>query len=710
MGEYLFIASAIFSIVNGTVLLCVNQRRLINRAFFATSVWMALWFLCIVFAVQSGQEVPFESTPVVFWIRAGAVISAFSIWLIWVMKSILLEDRLDAVNLVRQSWPWLAVSLALALIALSESFILSTSTPENKGRRDGYIAYALIAVICWMALLLDALQKSRHLRGVRRVEMQFFVIGAICACLLVISSHMLGLFLDVSWLRHSSSVWFLMLHGITVWAVCHHRVFDAKQVILSIGQRLLLLAFVGFSALTLHQLLCQFIDSFWSLLWAATFACAVGITLDSHTRRWIGLDIQLRLAAPRQQIIDWAREVPSEDELRENFANLFRDQCQTSSVLFLPSTATAHNDLNLTLASDWPGFVALCKDGWTTPETLQRSRAGTGTRECVELMLNQKLGALLAVPKGSRPPSLVIGLGQKESLRPYTFPDMQVLLDLAELMDNILTHSRVATDAACIERMISATMISRGLAHDLNNLATPVSAFLIHMEGKVTPGTTEAIVLDDAKASIRVMQDYIQESLFFARRLVPSLALIDAHSLLKDVVRVSLERARHSAIQVVIRNEPNLTFVADLSLLRRLLQNLVFNGIDASANGSTIEISAILTEDQQICLQVADQGSGVPVEIRNRIFEPYYTTKDADSPHRGLGLGLAICQKIAELHEGRISVSANSPHGTVFTTRLPKKNAVPALPPTANEKPISQGRQLSESIQGFGPHQPINGT
>src|SRR6478736_2621929 len=101
MGEYLFIASAIFSVVNGTVLLCINQRRLINRAFFVTSVWMAVSFLFIVFAIQAGQHVPFESAPVVFWIRASAVTSAFSIWLIWLMKSVLLEDGIGVVELVK---------------------------------------------------------------------------------------------------------------------------------------------------------------------------------------------------------------------------------------------------------------------------------------------------------------------------------------------------------------------------------------------------------------------------------------------------------------------------------------------------------------------------------------------------------------------------------------------------------------------------------
>jgi len=324
-------------------------------------------------------------------------------------------------------------------------------------------------------------------------------------------------------------------------------------------------------------------------------------------------------------------------------------------------------------------------------------------------MQSQKLGALLAVPKGINPPSLVIGLGEKESFRPYTFPDIQMLLELAELMDNILTHSRVATHAAHIERMASATMISRSLAHDLNNLATPVSAFLIHMERKVTPGTTEAIVLHDARASIRVMQDYIQESLFFARRLVPNFATIEAHSVLSDVVRLSSERAREKNIQVVVRESAGFSLMADLSLLRRLLQNLVFNAIDASSSGKTIEISAIETDDQQACWQVADHGSGISPESRNHIFEPYFTTKNYGSGRRGIGLGLAICQKIAEVHGGRISVAANSPHGTVFTTTFPRRNTALTMPLMAYEEKTFPNPEPSESIHKFGPTQTANG-
>src|SRR5690606_17303285 len=131
------------------------------------------------------------------------------------------------------------------------------------------------------------------------------------------------------------------------------------------------------------------------------------------------------------------------------------------------------------LPLDWVGLESLNKEGWTTPEALQRQRKFPGTGSCLDFMRQNKLGALLAVPQGSSAPSLLVMLGLRHSRRPYTFPDIQLMLQLAELLDNILTHSHVAARTAKIEKMEAAAMMSRGLAHDLNNLATPVASFLL---------------------------------------------------------------------------------------------------------------------------------------------------------------------------------------------------------------------------------------
>jgi len=473
---------------------------------------------------------------------------------------------------------------------------------------------------------------------------------------------------------------------------------------------LLLLGFLGGAALVIDQVLDHFIHNPWSPFLTGIVICAAGIACDGSTRRWLGLNQDHLLLAPRRTIIDWARKIPDEEELKERFERLLRDQCQTSSAILLLSQRTSFTGSHLTLDENWAGFEALCKEGWTTPETLQRLRASAGSADCAEFMLRHQLGALLAVPKGSFPPSLLVGLGQKESLRPYTFPDIQGLLELAELMDNILSHTRAAAHAARIEKMASATMMSRALAHDLNNLATPVSTFLHYMEGKRTTDILEAKVLTDAKHSLKIMQDYIQESLFFARQLVPHLSSVDIHELLASVLRVSGERATAAGVQVVFRRDENISFIADEALLKRLLQNLIFNGLDASKPGDLIEVSASLAEGNQVSLRVTDRGSGIPPNIRDRIFEPYFTTKNSGNEHRGFGLGLAICQKIAELHGGRITLSSNTPNGSVFTVLLPAGDAARAVHHAGNDRPATHTSNLIGPTPSLEPARNPSGT
>jgi len=709
MGEYPFIASAIFSIVNGTVLLCVNPRRIVNQVFFVTSVWIAVWLACIAIAIREGAQFYSDSnTEVVFWVRCSTASGAFLGWFIWLMRSALMGNNGTLWQVSKETWLWFCASLSIAMLAFSELYIPSSSTPSNRQYGIGYGIYVGVAAIGCIWFLFDALRHARILVGIRKIEMHVFVLNLACACLLVICSNLAGVFFHLEWLKRLGPIWFFALHGLTVWAVCYHRIFDAKHIILSVGQRFLLFSILGIAAVGLETIVSNRITSPWSLTTTTITICVLMIVCDRPMRRWMGLDRSHILLTPRRKIIDWARGLPDEDELRAKFKALLQEWCQTSSVLFFSVKEAPFLPPHPQAAKSWMGFSVLGKDGGTTPEMLQRAKPSDGTAECMDVMSRYQLGALLAVPKGSASPSLLIGLGQKAGLRPYTFPEISDLLELTELMDNILTHTRAASHAAKIERLASATMISRGLAHDLNNLATPVSTFLQYMEQRITAGTIEAAVLADAKSSIWVMQNYIQESLFFARRLVPNFEVLEAHSVLGDVVRLSAERAHAGKVQIIIREKPDFRLEADLALLRRLLQNLVFNGIDASPEGGTIEITAISTDDKKVCFRVSDQGSGIPEKIRSHIFEPYYTTKNGGGDRRGIGLGLAICQKIIELHGGEISASDNSPHGTVFTAIFPVKNEATIAAEPMCEVPPAPVHRLTDVVLKYGKIQSSN--
>jgi two-component system sensor histidine kinase HydH len=119
------------------------------------------------------------------------------------------------------------------------------------------------------------------------------------------------------------------------------------------------------------------------------------------------------------------------------------------------------------------------------------------------------------------------------------------------------------------------------------------------------------------------------------------------------------------------------TFQADRIKLRQALRNLVENAVEAQSSTGVPVISVSLArEDDQLVFRVADAGPGVPVELRSRILDPFFTTH-AD----GTGLGLALVSVIARLHGGTVQVS-NRPSalgGALFVLRIPFKPAIPAV-------------------------------
>jgi signal transduction histidine kinase len=383
------------------------------------------------------------------------------------------------------------------------------------------------------------------------------------------------------------------------------------------------------------------------------------------------LDPDLLLAQPRKTIIEWARQAPGEEQLRVQFEILLREWCQTDNIMLLPLRTQEYVRDQLRVQENWEGFLILRRDGWTTPESLDRRRETPGAKSCQMFLQEHQLGALVVAPSGGPNPSLLLACGQKTSLRPYTYPDIHLLQELIRMMDNILTHSRMAAHVARLERMEAAAMMSRGLAHDLNNLATPVTTFLLHMEPRVAPDTPEADVLRDAKHAVRVMQDYIRESLFFTRQLTPDFQSVVIPDLLQSVLQLTHARAQARGVTVKLGPTAPGPLAADGALIKRLLQNLVFNGIDATPRGGKVTLSCQRHNDSHCSFSVADEGSGVPSTLLSRIFEPYFTTKDTGDEVRGLGLGLAICRKISDLHGGEIIVGATSQGGALFTVKIP---------------------------------------
>ena len=162
----------------------------------------------------------------------------------------------------------------------------------------------------------------------------------------------------------------------------------------------------------------------------------------------------------------------------------------------------------------------------------------------------------------------------------------------------------------------------------------------------------------------------VQEVLRGAIREEFTMAPLNAHALLKDALNLLRYELRARSIQVTCKLAASSDFTrGDERQLRHALLNLLINAIEAMNHGGQLAVSTETkktSDRKQICITIADSGSGIRAEHLPRLFSPFFTTKKD-----GTGLGLAISRRIVQQHEGTITVESKVNEGTTFQVFLP---------------------------------------
>lgn len=224
-----------------------------------------------------------------------------------------------------------------------------------------------------------------------------------------------------------------------------------------------------------------------------------------------------------------------------------------------------------------------------------------------------------------------------------------------------------------LEKIASWQVIARKLAHEIKNPLTPIQ-MMVSQLGRRYNGEDEkfAKLLEDARiiiteevSALRRMVDNFSD---FAKLPSPTFAKGDLQTTCKKIVE--LEKAAYPQHEFRVNSEEAIEMDMDESLLKQVLKNLLKNAAEACTSSALIQITL---EDlgTNISLCIEDNGPGIPADNLNRIFEAYFTTKHT-GPSPGMGLGLAICQKIILDHNGSINVKSQIGKFTIFEIILPK--------------------------------------
>jgi two-component system, NtrC family, sensor kinase len=230
------------------------------------------------------------------------------------------------------------------------------------------------------------------------------------------------------------------------------------------------------------------------------------------------------------------------------------------------------------------------------------------------------------------------------------------------------------------EKLASMGQMAAGVAHELNN---PLSTILLytHILGKKLADR------DDLEHDLKLMAEESQRCkgivgnlLDFARQSRVHFESADVQEVVQQAVdsaAATVPPSRHT-VQLIVDVTPGLQADLDRDQMTQVLVNLVKNGVEAmeGRDGVVRVAAAEAAEGSRIHFSVSDEGDGIPQSARDKVFQPFFTTK---SIGKGTGLGLPITYGIVKMHSGTIWFDTETGRGTTFHVELPRTHAEPRV-------------------------------
>lgn len=226
---------------------------------------------------------------------------------------------------------------------------------------------------------------------------------------------------------------------------------------------------------------------------------------------------------------------------------------------------------------------------------------------------------------------------------------------------------KIGRELQTADRLAAISRVSGGVAHEVKN---PLNAILLHVEvakarlakGETDIGPQMEIISKEILRLDRVVKTFLD----FTRPVELNLSNVSLREFVEDVVNLARPQAEANKIRVNVMQEGDgVEIRVDRDLLKQALLNVVVNAIEAMPQGGELRFEAAAGEDTAE-IRVSDTGTGIPPELRDKIFRLYFTTRK-----EGSGIGLAMTFRIVQLHDGTIDFTSEPGKGTTFFIRLP---------------------------------------
>jgi PAS domain S-box-containing protein len=285
------------------------------------------------------------------------------------------------------------------------------------------------------------------------------------------------------------------------------------------------------------------------------------------------------------------------------------------------------------------------------------------------------------------------------------FDEHQTFRGVVHTAKDISEQRKLEAQLRQTQKMEAIGTLAGGIAHDFNNILTPILGYAELVREELPKGSQAWINQGEiVKAGIRA-KELVQQILTISRRSELEQKPIQITHIVKEALKL-LRSSIPTTIEIRQKIDPNCGLVmADPTQIHQVIMNLCTNAYQAMVEEGGV-LGVTLTEvklgpevyplqlhlqpGRYLKLEISDTGHGIPAEIRERIFEPYFTTK-ADK--KGTGLGLAVVHGIVQAHHGHITVYSESGYGTTFHVYLPRIETAETSQSAEPEKGIARGTE-----------------
>jgi signal transduction histidine kinase len=234
-------------------------------------------------------------------------------------------------------------------------------------------------------------------------------------------------------------------------------------------------------------------------------------------------------------------------------------------------------------------------------------------------------------------------------------------------LDQLLERMAGQLDVA--SRLTAISRITGGVAHEIKNPLNAISLRLDLLRARLgAPEEELTKEIDILSAEVRRLDRVVKTFLDFSRPVNVRLVEVDLVALTREVTDLMTPQGRLAGIQMSFEAPPDadaLWIRGDADMLKQAVLNLVTNALDAMKSGGNLRVRVARAGDS-VALEIADDGPGIPPELRDKVFQLYFTTKV-----KGSGIGLAMTYRAVQLHNGTIDFTSENGRGTTFRLEFP---------------------------------------